>query len=126
MVENGISVERQVELISDVVHNHSNDIDEIKYSLINQWKPWSVDVVDHINDCAGNIKKICDRLDNIESDMAGSGVKKFFGMIGLGIVGYFGYKYLANIREDVDNLKSKQLVRDTEEAVEVAEKKMDN
>ena len=106
MSETGISVERQVELISDVVHNHSNDINEFRENF-NGLKTWTENCVEAVNSNYFKIAELTNRVENLEADAASGGVKKVFGYLALGVIGYLGFKWISSIEEKTEGANQK-------------------
>ena len=97
----GLSLDKQVELMSEVVHNHSNQIDEINAKCEHAFNLVESDMY-YLNTMD---KKSLEMIDDLSSTVGACMVWGFLGAIGVGFAGYFGYKKLKEHEERLEKLE---------------------
>ena len=97
----GLSLDKQVELMSEVVHNHSNQIDEINEKCARAFNMVEEDMY-YLKTCSD---KQLSEVNDLSSTVGACVVWGFLGAIGAGIAGYFGYKKLKEHGERLEKLE---------------------
>lgn len=101
----GLSLEKQVELMSEVIHNHSNEISEINdkcyksFGMVEDDINWLVNRENEID------MTLAKEMDKLSGSISSVGVWTFLGFLGAGVLGYFGYKAWENHEERLSKLE---------------------
>ena len=96
----GLTLERQVELLGDVTHNHSIEIDQLYADCDKAWGLCNDGFESLGNLYSAQAKQIAE----LSSDVGMLGFWTGFGLTALAAVTYFGYKKIKKQDERLDNL----------------------
>lgn len=111
-----LSNESKLELLAEVVRNHSNEINEFKKTISNDWAPWTAETVRRVTALQerveGHGKLILDLNDRVEKlempDDGGHFWGKFLLVSAIGIAGYLGYKAIENHGERLEKIEKRE------------------
>lgn len=103
----GLSLEKQVELMSEVIHNHSNEIDEINnkcfksFGMVEDDMNWLMNRENEID------MTLAKSIDSVSGSVGALGFWTFLGFVGAGVLGYFGYKAWENHEERLEKIEKR-------------------
>lgn len=101
MSNDGLSLEKQVELMGEVVHNHSNEIDEINAKCYKAFGMVEDDMysLSIIDDSLGR------RVDAVEGSVSGAVLWTTLGLLATGIIGFLGYNAWKDHEERLEKVE---------------------
>ena len=103
----GLSLEKQVELMSEVVHNHSNEINEINdkcykaFGMVESDLDWLAKRESEID------MTLAKGMDGLQDSIGSVAVWTFIGFLGLGALGYFGFKAWESHEERLEKIEKR-------------------
>ena len=108
-----LSNESKLDLLAEVVRNHSNEINEFKNTINNDWGPWTAETVRRVTALQERVEghgrlllDLNDRVEKLEMpDDGGHFWGKFLLVSAIGIAGYLGYKAIENHGERLDKIE---------------------
>lgn len=110
----GLSIEKQVELMSEVVHNHSNEIDEIDrkcfeaFGMVQYDMEWLEKRENEIDmTLAKGIDNVANSVDGLSGSIASVAVWTFLGFLGVGGLAWLGYKAYEDHEERLNKIEKR-------------------
>lgn len=111
-----LSNESKLELLAEVVRNHSNEINEFKETIKNDWAPWTAETVRRVTALQERVENhgtllldLNDRVSKMEIDDDGGHFwGKFLLVSAIGIAGYLGYKAIENHGERLERIERRE------------------
>lgn len=107
-----LSNESKLELLAEVVRNHSNEINGFKETIKNDWAPWTAETVRRVTTLQERVENqgtllldLSERVSKMEIDNGGHVLGKLLLVSAIGIAGYLGYKVIENHGERLDRIE---------------------
>lgn len=101
----GLSLEKQMELMSEVVHNHSNEINEIDSKC---YRAFSMveDDLNMLTERENTIDmKLAHEIDDIHGSLGSVALWTTFGILATGALAFFGYNAWTKHEERIEKLE---------------------